>query len=107
MIIRMTTRSGRQRSYDHRLRDLVQRTGDLPELRDRQHGQHQPEQRRQPLNESPKLQDLPPELYLREVRQFQSERLPDEKAKLRILSAIDRRARLHPVARGPSLPAAV
>jgi hypothetical protein len=29
MIIRMTTRSGRQRSYDHRLRDLVQRTGDL------------------------------------------------------------------------------
>jgi hypothetical protein len=29
MITRMTTRSGRQRSYDHRLRDLVQRTGDL------------------------------------------------------------------------------
>jgi hypothetical protein len=29
MIIRMTTRSGRQRSYDHRLRDLVHRTGDL------------------------------------------------------------------------------
>jgi putative transposase len=29
MIIRMTTRSGRRRSYDHRLRDLVQRTGDL------------------------------------------------------------------------------
>jgi hypothetical protein len=29
MIIRMTTRSRRQRRYDHRLRDLVQRTGDL------------------------------------------------------------------------------
>jgi hypothetical protein len=29
MIIPMTTRSGRQRRYDHRLRDLVQRTGDL------------------------------------------------------------------------------
>jgi hypothetical protein len=29
MIIRMTTRSRPQRRYDHRLRDLVQRTGDL------------------------------------------------------------------------------
>jgi len=29
MIIRMTTRSRPQRGYDHRLRDLVQRTGDL------------------------------------------------------------------------------
>jgi hypothetical protein len=29
MIIRMMTRSGSQRRYDHRLRDLVQRTGDL------------------------------------------------------------------------------
>jgi hypothetical protein len=29
MIIRMTTRSGRQRRYDHRLQDLVRRTGDL------------------------------------------------------------------------------
>jgi hypothetical protein len=29
MIMRMTTRPGRQRRYDHRLRDLVQRTGDL------------------------------------------------------------------------------
>jgi hypothetical protein len=29
MIIRMTTRSHPQRRYDHRLRDLVQRTGDL------------------------------------------------------------------------------
>jgi hypothetical protein len=29
MIIRMTTRSRRQRRYDHRLRDLVQRTRDL------------------------------------------------------------------------------
>ena len=29
MIIRMTTRSRPQRRYDHRLRDLVQRPGDL------------------------------------------------------------------------------
>ena len=28
MIIRMTTRSRLQRRYDHRLRDLVQRTGE-------------------------------------------------------------------------------
>ena len=29
MIIRMTTRSRPQQRYDHRLRDLVQRSGDL------------------------------------------------------------------------------
>ena len=29
MIIRMTTTSRAQQRYDHRLRDLVQRTGDL------------------------------------------------------------------------------
>lgn len=116
MIIRMTTRSGRQRSYDHRLRDLVQRTGDLTIATDL--GVPRSTARGW-LGATPRVVVSLETAYLTELRQeilklrrrveklaallrlavallrasgfsLSTARLPEGEAKLRILSAIDR-----------------
>jgi putative transposase len=117
MIIRMTTRSGQQR-YDHRLRDLVQRTGDLTIATDlgvprstargwlgatprvvvslEAADLTEPELRQEILKLRRRVEKLAAllRLALALLRasgfSLSTARLPEGKAKLRILSAIDR-----------------
>jgi putative transposase len=117
MITRMTTRSGRQRSYDHRLRDLVQRTGDLTIATDlgvprstargwlgaaprvvvslEMAELTEPELRQEILKLRRRVEKLAALLRLAMALlrasgfSLSTERLPEGEAKLRILSAID------------------
>jgi putative transposase len=118
MIIRMMTRSGPQRRYDHRLRDLVQRTGDLTSATDlgvpRSTARGwlvappkavvslevadltEPELRQEILKLRRRVEKLAALLRLALALLHTSgfslsrERLPEGEAKLRILSAIER-----------------
>jgi len=118
MIIRMTTTSRRQRRYDHRLRDLIHRTGDLtiatdlgvprstargwlgkapkivvsvdvthlkaPEL------QQEILKLRRRVKKLTALRRLALALLQTSGFTLTYERLPDERAKIRILQAVDR-----------------
>ena len=118
MIIRMTTTSRRQQRYDHRLRDLIHRTGDLtiatdlgvprstargwlgkapkivvsvdvthlkaPEL------QQEILKLRRRVKKLTALRRLALALLQTSGFTLTYERLPDERAKIRILQAVDR-----------------
>ena len=135
MIIRMPTTSRPQQRYDHRLRDLVQRTGDLTIATDlgvpRSTARGwlgaaptvvvslevadltEPELRQEILKLRRRVEKLAALLRLALALlhasgfRLSGERLPDGQAKRRILRAVDRRARVYPVASGPPVPGSV
>src|ERR671919_354159 len=118
MIVRMTTTSRRQRRYDHRLRNLVQRTGNLtiatdlgvprstargwlaatPTVVISVDGAHltEPELRQEILKLRQRVEKLAALLRLALALlhtsgfRLSGDRLPDGQAKLRILRAVDR-----------------
>ena len=135
MIIPMTTTSRPQQRYDHRLRDLVQRTGDVTIATDlgvpRSTARGwlgaaptvvvsldvadltEPELRQEILKLRRRVEKLAALLRLALALLHASgfslsgERLPDGHAKLRILRAVDRAHAVYPVASGPAVPACV
>src|ERR671931_1925040 len=135
MIVRMTTTSRRQRRYDHRLRNLVQRTRNLTIATDLGVPRSMargwlaaaptvvisvdvadltgPELRQEILKLRHRVEKLAAllrlALALLQASGFRlsGARLPDGEAKLRILRAVDPGGRVYPIANGPAVPASV
>jgi hypothetical protein len=135
MIIPMTTTARTQQRYDHRLRDLVQRTGDMTIATDlgipRSTARgwlgkapkavvsvdvtdlNAPELKQEILKLRRRVEKLTALLRLALALLRSSgftltqERLPDERAKIRILRAVDRGPRVCAVANAPAVPAIV